>query len=72
LFRSTSSSRLVTVIVGVIVPLALVTGAAWLHLGWMSARRRRLGRCPNCRHVLQPTGDEVVERCQECNWRPAA
>ena len=64
------SSELVF-LAGVVVPFALVATATTLLPGGISAARRHRGRCPNCRHILQPTGDEIVERCPECTWRPA-
>ena len=61
--------RLLVILVGVAMPIALVGADVYLLLGWRQAARTKRGLCPQCGYDLIGDGNRPANRCSECGWR---
>ncbi len=61
--------RLLVLIFGVAVPIAIVGLDVWLFLSWRQAARAARGLCPGCGYDLKGDRDQPADLCPECGWR---
>jgi len=55
--------RTAAVVLGVIVPLAMIIGDVWWMLGWRRQSRLAMGRCVSCGYDLKGSSSP---QCPEC------